>query len=120
MIQGGTATVTADPGSDHDVDFVDFYLNGTLVYTDRQAPFSMNFQATSEFGGPDDVIAVSAVATDTSGNRGAPIAANIIIVADAPPTAVISSLSPSVEAATGQRVELTVSAQDDRPDTARG
>ena len=113
VIQGGIGTAGADVGSAFDVSFVDFYINGVLVFTDRQPPFEMNFEALSEFGGPGDSITVSAVATDTSGNRGESVDSVFTIIADSPPSVNVSSVSTGAEAETGQRVEITVHAEDD-------
>ena len=51
VIQGGVGTATADIGTAFDVSFADFYINGELVFTDRQAPFEMNLEALAEYGG---------------------------------------------------------------------
>ena len=118
VIEGGTGTATVDVGTAYDVAFVDFYINGVLIYTDRQADFEMSFEAVSGYGSPGDTITVSAVATDTSGNRGEAIDGTFTIVADAVPSVSIVSISPSGQAQTGQRIELTVEASDDLGITA--
>jgi len=113
VVQGGVGTVGAGAGSAFDVAWVDFYLNGALVFTDRQAPFEMSFAAPAELGAPGDLVTVSAVATDTSGNRGAAADAVFEITADAAPSVTVTAVSTGSEAQTGQRVELTVLAEDD-------
>ncbi|RLC30425.1 MAG: hypothetical protein DRH37_05400, partial [Deltaproteobacteria bacterium] len=113
VVQDGVGTVSVNTGSEFDVSFVDFFINGTLAFTDRQPPFEMNFEAISEFGGPGDSITVSAVATDTSGNRGTPVDAVFTIIADTAPSVTVSSVSTGTQATTGQRVEITVHAEDD-------
>ncbi len=113
VITGATGRVAVDAGQQYDVAFVDFYLNGVLVYTDRQAPFAMDFEATAELGGPGDTILIGAVATDTSGNRGDTVEAVFTIIADSRPAVQIVSTDPPLAAATGSRVEVTVSAGDD-------
>ena len=106
-------TVTADMGTLYDVSFVDFYINEVLAFTDRQGPFEMSFEALAEFGSPGDTISVSAIATDTSGNRGEAVDSVFTIIADSPPSVNVSSVSTGTEAETGQRVEITVQAEDD-------
>lgn len=113
VIQGGVGTASADIGSAFDVSFADFYINRELVFTDRQAPFEMNLEALAEYGGPGDTINISVVLTDTSGNRGEAVASVFTIIADTPPEINISSVSTGTEAETGQRVEITVHAEDD-------
>ena len=112
VIQGGVATATAGIGSAFDVSFADFYINGELVFTDRQPPFEMNLEALAEYGAPGDTIAISVVLTDTSGNRGEAVGSVFTIIADAPPDINISSVSTGNAAETGQRVEITVHAED--------
>ncbi|NOZ69601.1 MAG: hypothetical protein GXP46_10270, partial [Deferribacteres bacterium] len=112
VIEGGTASVTADTGTEFDISFVDFYINGSLAYTDRQPPFEMLF--TSEgLGAAGDTINVSAVATDTSGNRGSSIEGTFTIVEDSAPVVSILSPATGLEADTGSRVEVRVRAEDD-------
>ena len=113
VIQGGIGTASADIGSAFDVSFADFYINGELVFTDRQAPFEMNFEALAEYGNTGDTINISVVLTDTSGNRGETVASVFTIIADSPPDINISSVSTGTAAETGQRVEITVHAEDD-------
>jgi hypothetical protein len=113
VIQGGVGIASADIGSAFDVSFADFYINGKLVFTDRQAPFEMNLEALAEYGGPGDTINIAVVLTDTSGNRGEAVASVFTIIADSPPNINISSVSTGADAETGQRVEITVHAEDD-------
>ena len=113
VIEEGVGIVSVDVGEAYDVAFVDFYINDIIVYTDRSAPFEMSFEAIEDLGAPGDVIAVSAVATDTSGNRGEATYADFTVIADAPPSASISLLSPGNQAYNGQMVTIRVEAQDD-------
>ncbi|MEQ1871699.1 MAG: Ig-like domain-containing protein, partial [Vicinamibacterales bacterium] len=69
VITNSTTTVTADVGATHDVDLVDFFINGVFAFTDRSAPFAVTLQAVPALGAVGDRIKVSALATDTSGNR---------------------------------------------------
>ncbi len=113
VIQGGTGTVAVQLLGVSDVAFVDFSLNGVLAGTARTAPFAFSFAAVAALGVPGQTVAVSAVATDTSGNRGAPVSGTFTIVADAPPTVSIVSPAAGATAATGARVSVTVQAFDD-------
>jgi Bacterial Ig-like domain/Carboxypeptidase regulatory-like domain len=113
VIEEGIGSVSVNMEGAYDVAFVDFYINGLLFHTDRVAPFELSFEAVEDFGSPGDVITISAVATDTSGNRGEASGAEFIIVADALPAAAVLALSPGSQAYSGQLVTLTVTAQDD-------
>jgi len=113
VIQGGVGTASADIGSAFDVSFADFYINGELMFTNRQAPFEMNLEALAAYGSAGDTINISVVLTDTSGNRGEAVASVFTIIADSPPDINISSVSTGTDAETGQRVEITVHAEDD-------
>ncbi|MEQ1870326.1 MAG: Ig-like domain-containing protein, partial [Vicinamibacterales bacterium] len=83
LIQGtvGHAAATV---STTDVSVVDFFINDTFAFADRTAPFAMDFQVN---GAPGSQLKISAVATDTSGNRGpVPVDAFAAILDDQPPT----------------------------------
>ena len=115
-IRGGVGRVTAQPGAGSDVLFVDFYVNGTLAGTDRTSPFELAFQVTPELGNPGDSIAVTAIPTDTSGNRGVvPASAQIAIVADQPPNVSVNLTVPggTTSARNGDRIVVTVTSSDD-------
>lgn len=113
VIQGTTASVTADVGT-QDVAFVDFYLNGALAGTVSSAPFTFRFQANPNLGNPGAAIAITALATDTTGLRGqTPAAASIAIVADQPPVVTISAPADGTKVKNGDRVNVTVHATDD-------
>ena len=97
VIQGGIGTASADVGSAFDVSFADFYINGELVFTDRQAPFEMDFEALAAYGSAGDTINISVVLTDTSGNRGEAVESVFTIIADTPPDITISSVSTGTD-----------------------
>ncbi len=113
VVEGGVGTLAVDVGSAYDISFMDFYINGVLVLTDRQPPFQMNFEAVAQLGAPAQTITVGAVATDTSGNRGAVLQGTFTIVADTPPAVAIVNPATGLQARTGDRVEVSVTAQDD-------
>ena len=114
VIEQTVIDVSAQTGAAADVAFVDFYVNGTLTATDRLAPFVFTFFATPSAGAPGSQVTVSAVATDTSGNRGVqPATAVLTVVADAAPVIAITSPVSGVSARNGERVDLVVAASDD-------
>ena len=85
VIENATTEVAALV-SPSDVAVVDFFINDTFAFADRVPPFTMALQAAPAFASPGSRIKVSAVATDTSGNRGAaPVATFIDVIADQPP-----------------------------------
>src|SRR5262249_38322206 len=69
VIENGVTQVVANVGTTHDVAVVDFYLNDQPALAARTSPFTLSFQAIASLGVPGDRIKVSALATDTSGNR---------------------------------------------------
>ena len=112
VIENTATSATATVGA-FDVAFVDFFLNDQFAAT-RPAPFVFNFQAIPSLGAPGDQIKVSAIATDTSGNRGvAPVSTLVTITPDLPPAAIISVPPASLTAANGEHVDVTVRATDD-------
>ena len=97
-----------------DVAFVDFFINGAFAFTDRLAPFAMSLQANPSFGAPGARITVSALATDTSGNRSTtPAVAFVDVIADQPPTVTIVSPAATLEANPGQFITVRADAADD-------
>jgi hypothetical protein len=116
VIEGGVGLVTATPSPTSDVLFVDFYVNGTLAGTDRIAPFQFAFQATPQLGAPGATVTVTAIPTDTSGNRGlVPGTAQLTIVADQPPALTLGVTTPSgtLSAKNGDRIVVSVHGSDD-------
>jgi hypothetical protein len=111
VIENTTTSVTATVGP-FDVAFVDFFLNDVFSAT-LPAPFVLNFQAVPALGKPNDVIKVSAVATDTSGRRGPPLATYVPITLDVPPTAVITVPPASLTPINGDQVDVTITGTDD-------
>jgi len=112
VIQGATAAVTAETGAT-DVAFVDFFLNGNRIQTDRNPPYTFTFVASEDLGLPGGAIQVAAMATDTSGNTGAQVAGTFTIMADRPPTVTITYPADGTTVTTGGTVQLTVQATDD-------
>ncbi|MGC4081205.1 MAG: Ig-like domain-containing protein [Vicinamibacterales bacterium] len=123
VVEGGIGRVVATPSATSDVLFVDFYVNGTLAGTDRTAPFEFAFSATPSVGAPGDVITVTAIPTDTSGNRGqVPGSVPMTIVADQPPVVTLGVAVPGggLSAKNGDRIVVTVHATDDVGTTQLG
>lgn len=113
VIENTVARVVADM-ADADVAFVDFFVNGQLVGVSRSLPFTLSLQASSQFGRPGDVLQVTGVATDTSGNRGPASAALALgIVADEPPVVATTAPAAGSSFLNGARVNVTVQATDD-------
>lgn len=114
VIENGITQVVADVGTSHDIAVVDFYINDQPSAPARTAPFTFSFQALASLGKPGDKIKISALATDTSGNRGVtPAVALVTVVADKPPVATITSPAAGTQFHTGDRVSVTVHVTDD-------
>src|SRR5262249_15855105 len=111
VIENTTTSVTATVGA-FDVAFVDFYLNDALSGS-LPAPFTFAFQAVPALGAPGSSIKVSAIATDTSGNRGLASTTLVAITPDVPPTATITLPGGTTSIANGEHVDVTVTASDD-------
>jgi hypothetical protein len=106
--------VTATAAVDLPTAFVEFYINGTLVSTQRAEPYQFAFVAGPEFGTPGATLRLTAAATGTSGVRGPTSSAvTLLVVADANPTAAITAPAPGRIVNTGERVEVTLQASDD-------
>ncbi len=114
VIEGTTIDVTATAASAFDVAYIDFYVNGVLTFTDRQAPFVLPFLAAPSFGPPGTQVGIAAVATDTSGNRGTQLVGTVVEIApDAAPGLTITSPADGFAAGNNQRITLQVVATDD-------
>jgi hypothetical protein len=114
VIENTTASVTANVGASHDVAVVDWYINDVFAFAGRTLPFVFNFKAGPELGGPGSQIKVSAIATDTSGNRGtSPVSTLIGVIADQPPAVAIVAPAGGTSARNGDRIVVNVQASDD-------
>ncbi len=112
LVENTTGRATATVAST-DISVVDFFLNDTFAFADRIAPFTMDFVATPALAATGQ-IKVSAVATDTSGNRSpVPVSTFVAVVPDGAPTVTVTQPPPGFTPAPGQRVEVTVRATDD-------
>ena len=115
VIEGSIASVAVTLGAGSDVAFVDFMVNGTIIATDRTLAdgFTFNILSVPSLGKPGETIRISAVATDTSGNRGSAVDTLFTISADTPPAVAITAPADGASFKTGERVNVTVSAGDD-------
>jgi hypothetical protein len=113
VIEGTTAIVTADVGQ-ADIAVVDFYINDAPVFAARTRPFTLTFEATPAVGVPGDHVKLSALATDTSGQRGiTPAVTFVDITADRPPIAVITAPADATSVRNGDRVTVVIHTTDD-------
>jgi hypothetical protein len=110
--QDATVSLTAQT-TPLDVAFVDFYVNDVPALVDRLPPFTLTFQLTGSYGQPGQTVRVSAVATDTSGNRGAALTTCVEVLADAAPAVEVLAPAPGTNARNGQSVPVSVHASDD-------
>ncbi|HEX4914144.1 MAG TPA: Ig-like domain-containing protein, partial [Vicinamibacterales bacterium] len=114
VIENAIASVVADVGVSHDVAVVDWFINDVFMAATRAFPFTLQFVAKPEFGAPGSQIKVSAIAIDTSGNRGvAPIHTLITVLPDQPPVVSIATPAANVSARNGDRIVVEVTAVDD-------
>ncbi len=114
VIEGSASTVTANTGTTHDIAVVDFYLNDIIAGSDRTAPFELSFQALAALGGVGSQIKVSALATDTSGNRGhLPAVTFVTVTADQPPAVTILAPGNGTAVKNGDRIVVPVRTVDD-------
>ena len=121
VIENGITKIVADVGTAHDVSVVDFFINDQPASAARTAPFTLSLQAIAAFGKPGDQIKVSALATDTSGNRSVtPVAVLVPVVADKPPVVTITSPAAGASFHTGDHVIVTVRITDDLGGTQVG
>lgn len=115
VIEGSTASVAVNLGGASDVAFVDFMVNGAIIATDRTIAdgFALSLLSVPSLGRPGDTIRISAVATDTSGNRGTAVDSLFTITPDTPPTVAITAPVTGSAFKTGERVSVTVATGDD-------
>jgi 5-hydroxyisourate hydrolase-like protein (transthyretin family) len=114
VIENGLTEVTATVGNTHDVAYVDFYLNDQIAFSARSAPFRLVLKAVPALGAPGASIKVSALATDTSGNRSiAPATILVPIKPDAPPAVTLLAPAAGTSVPNGSPVHISLRATDD-------
>jgi len=113
VVENGVTSVTADVGTAHDVAIVDWYINDVLSNADRTAPFQLSFQANADYGMAGSQIQISAIATDTSGNRGDARSTVVTVTADQPPAIAILTPADGLAAHNGDHIVVSVRATDD-------
>ncbi len=108
-------TVRARAGvAETDIAVVDFFLNGTFAFAARTTPFVMDFKAAASLVDVDGQIKVTAIATDTSGNRGVvPVQAALTVVPDQAPTVAVTQPLAGLSPGPGERVNVSLHATDD-------
>jgi chitinase len=79
-----TATASSNTGAA--IRYVDFYVNGSFIHSDSSTPYS--FKTANDAPG---TLALTAVATDKSGNSAVSAPVTISIVQDVPPAVVLTS-----------------------------
>jgi 5-hydroxyisourate hydrolase-like protein (transthyretin family) len=114
VIENTIARVRPEFGGASDVAVVDYYLNGAASGSSRTAPFDFAFQAVPTLGKPGDAVVVTAIATDTSGNRGVISSAlSITVTPDQPPAVTITAPADASAFRNGAHVTVSMSATDD-------
>jgi hypothetical protein len=118
VIENAITTVTPVFGNASDIAVVDWYLNGApagAVRFTQSSTYSFSFQALPTLGIPNGVpIKVSAIATDTSGNRALiGTETSITVITDTPPTATITLPLGGASVRNNERVVVRVEAADD-------
>jgi hypothetical protein len=118
VIENSVVTVTPVFGTAADIAVVDWYLNGApagAVRFSQSATYSFSFQALPSLGIPGGApIKITAIATDTSGNRALiGTEMSISVLSDMPPTATITLPLGGTSVSNGGRVVVRVEAADD-------
>ncbi|MGC4081086.1 MAG: Ig-like domain-containing protein [Vicinamibacterales bacterium] len=118
-IDGGTTAVEGTVAraratvAETDIAVVDFFINGTFSFAARSAPFVMDFSVLPSLVDANHHITVTAVATDTSGNRGV-VPAQTVLTVVPDQVASVEIVQPStLTPAPGERVTVSVHATDD-------
>jgi hypothetical protein len=107
---GSSRVLVANVADDGALDRVDFYLNGTLIGTDRLAPYTFLFTAPAQAGAQ----VLTARVVDNSGltNTSAPIAIEIASVIGSPPTVAFVTPATGAFLPIGFNTTLTLNATD--------
>jgi 5-hydroxyisourate hydrolase-like protein (transthyretin family) len=114
VIENGLTEVTATVGDTHDIAYVDFYLNDQIAFSARSAPYRLALKAVPALGAPGASIKVSALATDTSGNRSlAPATLLVPIKPDAPPAVTLLTPAAGTSVPNGSPIHISLRATDD-------
>ena len=113
VIEDTATSVTATVDLSHDVAVVDWYLNDVFAFAGRALPFVFSFKAVPGLGAPGTQIKVSAIPTDTSGNRGTSVSTLIAVTPDHAPAIAIAAPAGGTSARNGDRIVVTVNATDD-------
>jgi chitodextrinase len=87
---GGVVTLSADATDNVGIAHVDFFVNGTIVGSVEEPPYSVTWDSTSVVDGP---VTISAQAVDGSSNQSALSNRSIVVNNTATPTPVITATS---------------------------
>jgi RHS repeat-associated protein len=112
-VAGTAVTLTAAASDDGAVDHVDFLVDGTVVGTDRAAPYTLSWNSTGVANGSHTI---TARAVDTAGNSATSSAVSVTVNNLAPPS---TSLTAPAGGSTvsGTAVTVTANAAATSPDT---
>ncbi len=113
VIENSIATLAPSFSGGSDVVLVDWYINGQAAQAVRNAPFAFSFQALPAFGAPGNIIRVTAIATDSSGNRGTGFDAFVTVTPDVPPVVKLTAPASGISAGNCTRVNVHIEATDD-------
>jgi hypothetical protein len=103
----GTITGVATPTSPATIASIQFLANGTVIGSDNTFPYSATFTPTAT-----GTYAITAIATDTLGNRTTSAASNISVGVNILPTVSISTPADLSSVAAGATTTITASAAD--------
>ena len=111
IIEGSTVTFSATATDDLGVD-VDLFVDGELIQTRTNAPFSFLFTAppVADVVNPIEVVLV---ARDTQGQTTAAPAVRLNVITDQPPVATITAPADATEIVEGSLFTITADAVDD-------
>ena len=102
----GNITVTVSASDPYEVDRVEFYVNGVLVFTDYEAPYEYEWNTTDY---PDGNYTIRVMAYDVSGN-GVEKSVDVIVDNTAPLAEILSPLNFSYVSGV---VNVTVKSEDE-------
>ena len=111
VLAGDTARIVADVGTQNDIDYVEFLVDGQSRSIDDTAPYSYDAPIPPNAVG---ALTVAARAVDRAGNVGVAATLPLTVQNDTRPQIAISQPLSGTAVATGSRVTVTVAAADDR------
>ncbi len=103
----GTLSAVATPTAPATIASIQFLANGTLIGTDTSFPYSVTFTPTTT-----GTYAITAIATDTLGNRTTSAAANIAVGSNTSPSVSVTTPADLSSVLAGASTTVTASASD--------